>query len=73
MDDKSHIDIEQLFEEGTAIDEAVAKGVFEALRMHKLLGNTVVGWQDGQVVFVPPDQINLDPADWENPPIPDKA
>jgi hypothetical protein len=39
------------------ITEALRQGVREALRKHKLLGNSVVTWRDGKVVWVPPDQI----------------
>lgn len=48
------------FEEGTPIDEAIAEGVREARRRHKLLGNPVAEWRDGKVVIVPPEEIELD-------------
>lgn len=48
------------FIEGTPIDEAIAKGVREARRIHKLLGNPVAEWRDGKVVIVQPEDIELD-------------
>ena len=48
------------FLEGTPIDDAIAAGVREARRMHKLLGNPIAEWRDGKVVIVPPEEIELD-------------
>jgi hypothetical protein len=33
------------------------KAVHEALRVHKLLGQSIVVWEDGKVKIIPPDQI----------------
>jgi hypothetical protein len=52
--------IEQLFKEGTPIDTALRGAVQDALRRHKLLGNTVVVWQDGKVVRLRADEIPVD-------------
>jgi hypothetical protein len=46
--------------------DAVEAAVWEALLMHKRLGNPVATWQDDRVVLVPADQIPVDgnsPAD----------
>jgi hypothetical protein len=48
------------FLEGTPIDEAIAQGVREARRIHKLLGNPIAEWRDGKVVIVQPEDIELD-------------
>jgi hypothetical protein len=50
----------ELFKEGTAIDAALRRAVQDALRRHKLLGNTVVVWQDGKVVRLQPQDIPID-------------
>jgi len=52
-------DIAELFREGTAIDEAVKKAAAQALRMHKLLGNPVAEWRDGEVAWVRPEDIRI--------------
>lgn len=49
--------IDRLFAEGTEIDRAVQRGIRDALRRHKLLGEYVVVWRNGQVVRLPPEEI----------------
>ncbi len=39
------------------ITRALAEGVREALRQHKLAGNPVAAWEDGKVVWIPPEEI----------------
>lgn len=52
--------IDRLFAEGTPIDEAVRAGVRRAMIRHKKLGNSVVSWRDGKVVWIPPEEIPID-------------
>lgn len=40
----------------------VNKAVQNALRVHKMLGQPVVVWRDGQVVWIPPEEIPVDDA-----------
>ena len=49
--------VESAFREGTRIDRALRKAVLDALRVHKQLGNPVAVWRDGQVRWIPPEQI----------------
>lgn len=49
--------IDELFEEGTAIDEALRRAVREALLRHKKLGNPIAVWENSAVVWVPPEEI----------------
>jgi hypothetical protein len=44
------------------VDEAVRIAVQDALREHKRRGESVVVWQDGKVVCLPPEQILVDDA-----------
>ena len=39
---------------------AMDKAVHDALRTHKLLGQSIVVWEDGKVKIIPPDQIPVD-------------
>jgi hypothetical protein len=55
----SEKNIDQIFEEGTLIDEALAQGVQEALRIHKQAGLPIVVWEDGQTVWIPAEKISL--------------
>lgn len=43
-----------------AIDAALKRGVREALLRHKRLGHSVVVFQNGQPVWLTPDQITID-------------
>jgi hypothetical protein len=43
-----------------AVEAAVREAVREAMLQHKRAGNTVVGWRDGQVEWVPPEKIAVD-------------
>ena len=37
--------------------KAMDKAVHDALRVHKLLGQSIVVWEDGKAKILPPDQI----------------
>ena len=63
MESETVKDIAKIFEEGMLIDEALAKAVRDAVRMHKLLGNPVAEWRDGKVVWVQPEDIQIDDDD----------
>lgn len=39
--------------------KAMDKAVHDALRKHKLLGESIVVWEDGKVKIIPADQIAL--------------
>jgi hypothetical protein len=53
-------DIEALMIEGTAIDQAISEGVRDALLFHKRMGNPIATWRDGKVVWIPPEEIEVD-------------
>jgi hypothetical protein len=50
----------EFFAQADAVEAAVQQAVAEALRVHKLLGHTVVGWRDGKVVWIAPQDIVVD-------------
>jgi hypothetical protein len=52
--------LNEILAESAAVEAAVREAVREALLMHKRLGNPVVTWIDGRVVWVPPEQIPVD-------------
>ena len=58
--------IDELFEDGRAIDEALREAARDARRLHKALGNPMATWKDGQVVWVQPEDIDID-DDSEHP------
>jgi hypothetical protein len=52
--------IDRLFAEGTAIDLALRRAVRDALLRHKKLGNPIAIWQDDKVVWIAPQDIQVD-------------
>ena len=57
--------LECLFADPAAATELMQCAVRRVLREHKLLGHSIVVWQDGRVVDLPPEQI---PVDISEPP-----
>ncbi|HEV3119391.1 MAG TPA: hypothetical protein VGY58_20210 [Gemmataceae bacterium] len=57
MENKPKSKIEELFEQGTPIDEALRQAVRDALLSHKQAGNPICEWRDGKVVWIPPEEI----------------
>lgn len=49
------------------IEAAMQRAVLEALRRHKLLGESIAVWRDGTVVIVPPEEIVVPDADEPGP------
>src|SRR5436190_657982 len=52
--------LDDLFEDGRAIDEALMDAARDARRFHKALGNPMATWLDGRVVWVQPEDIRID-------------
>ena len=65
IDNKSTLD--ELFEDGRAIDEALKEAARDARRLHKALGNPMATWRNGQVVLVRPEDINIDDDSEQGP------
>jgi hypothetical protein len=60
-----------LMQDSDAFMAEVNKAVHNTLRVHKLLGLPVAVWRDGQVVWVPPEQIpHCEDANGELPTLP---
>jgi hypothetical protein len=63
--------IREMFRQGTPIVDAVRRAVQIALWKHKRLGNPIATWRDGQVVWIPPEEIEVEdpgplPAGWSD-------
>lgn len=52
--------LEELFEDGRAIDEALLEAARDARRFHKAMGNPMATMVDGQVVWIQPEDIVVD-------------
>lgn len=55
-----HPTLDEFFDDGTAIDEALKEAARDARRFHKALGNPMATWVDGRVVWVQPGDIVAD-------------
>ena len=53
-------DIAAMFRDGKEIDAALERAGRQALLLHKRAGQPVVVWRDGQVVWVPPEEIEVE-------------
>lgn len=51
--------IEEALSDRDRITEALAAGVRDALKKHKLAGNPVVVWRDGKMVWLKPEDIEV--------------
>lgn len=54
-------DMAQRMSSDAFLERAIQAAVRAAVREHKRAGNSVAGWQDGQVVVVAPEDILIPP------------
>ena len=52
--------IAEAFDNDEEMEKAMGEAVRSAVRTHKLLGQPIVIWRDGKVVWVPPEEIEVD-------------
>jgi hypothetical protein len=52
--------IRDFFSDSARVTQALGRAVQNALRVHKALGHSVVGWENGKVVIIPPEEIEID-------------
>ena len=64
MSEKMSPDVAAILAEAEKVEAAVQAAVRDALIAHKRAGNPIVVWENGQVVWIPPDQIEI----FEEPP-----
>jgi hypothetical protein len=57
--------IDELFEDGRAIDQALLDAARDARRLHKAFGRPMATWRNGQVVWIQPEDILIDMPDDE--------
>ena len=51
--------IPEIFRDRERIQRAVTEAVRDAVRTHKLLGQSIVACRDGKVIVIPPEEIKL--------------
>ena len=52
--------IDEFFNNGSEIDEALQKAVKEALLLHKKAGNPIASWEDGKIIWIQPEDIPVE-------------
>lgn len=43
-----------------AVERAMQRAVRKALLVHKKLGNPIAAWENGKVVWIPPEKIEVE-------------
>jgi hypothetical protein len=61
VDNSSGGSLRERFEDVQLIKQALARGVRQALWRHKQLGNPICVWQDNKVVWIAPEDIQVEP------------
>lgn len=41
------------------LEQGLKKAVADAIKRHKLLGQSIAVWRDGKVIVIPPNKIQL--------------
>lgn len=54
---KKEVDIDALILERTPVTEAIRRGGLEAMKRHIQAGLHMVGYRDGQVAHIPPEEL----------------
>ena len=60
MSARPEVDALAVLREGTAVDEALRQAWRDAVVLHKKLGQPMVVWKDGQVVWIPAEELDPD-------------
>ncbi len=63
MNEDNKLTIDEIFADGTLIDQALKKAGQQAILRHKQAGNPIATWRDGKVVWIPPEEIVVDEED----------
>ncbi len=57
MNEQSPSSIAELLADHALINEAIARAVRDAVLKHALSGQPVATWQNGQVIWIKPDEV----------------
>ena len=57
MANKKKVDIDALIEQREPVLEAIRLGGMEAMKRHIQAGMPMVGYKDGQVIQIPPEEL----------------
>lgn len=54
-------DLDAILQDTKRIERALRQAEAEALRMHKRAGNPIAVWRNGQVAWLPAEEISVSP------------
>jgi hypothetical protein len=60
VDDPPRRPLAELLQDDRLIEEAINRGVREALLRHKQAGNPIAVWRDEKVVWIAPEDIEVE-------------
>ncbi|MBP0014947.1 MAG: hypothetical protein J7545_10975 [Roseofilum sp. SBFL] len=60
MSETNDKDIPAIFAEHILIDQGIQKAINRAVWEHKQLGNPVAAWKDGKVVWIAPEDLDIE-------------
>ena len=61
IDNPSGRSLRERLDDVQFVKQALARGVRQALWRHKQLGNPICVWQDNKVVWIAPEDIEVEP------------
>jgi hypothetical protein len=59
MSSQASKDVRAIMLDGITIQRAQRESWIKSLDRHKRLGNPIVVWRDGKVVWIPPEEIQI--------------
>jgi hypothetical protein len=57
------VNVRAVLSDTRRVERVLTGAVQDALRRHKLLGESIAVWRDGKVVIVPPEEIEIPDED----------
>jgi hypothetical protein len=59
MNSDEQKDVRSIMLDTNLVEQALQKAVVQAMIRHKRLGNPIVVWRDGKVVWIPAEEIEI--------------
>jgi hypothetical protein len=60
MSELPRVDFDEVFSKPAEMLAAIERGARDALLQHKRAGKPIAVWRDGRVVWIPPEEIEVD-------------
>lgn len=63
MKDEKSEELKSLMLETDLVEHAIRRAAVRAIDRHKRLGQPIVVWRDGKVIWIPAEEIEVPPED----------